>query len=29
MDQARTAAPRGVFAIDAPSARPDDLRLDF
>jgi hypothetical protein len=29
MDQARTAASRGVFAMDAPSAEADDLRLDF
>jgi type IV secretion system protein VirD4 len=30
MDQARSAATsRGVFAMDAPSAESDDLRLDF
>ena len=29
MDQARTAASRSVFAMDAPLAQSDDLRLDF
>jgi len=29
MDQARAATSRGVFAMDAPSAEADDLRLDF